>query len=64
MTYLKDLKNNKECTNKKLNSSNLEKILKVFGIRKPGSEYKKKIQKILNSYTEDFKVFFCYKQSR
>ena len=64
MTYLKDLKNNKECTNKKLNSSNLEKILKVFGIRKPGSKYKKKIQKFLNSYTEDFKVFFCYKQSR
>ena len=49
MTYLKDLKNNKECTNKKLNSSNLEKILKVFGIRKPGSKYKKKIQKFLNS---------------
>ena len=52
------INNSKECTNEKLVSSNFKNILKVLYIGKPSIEYKKKLEKLLNNYIEDFKVIF------
>ena len=54
----RSINNNKEFTDEKLNSSNFKNILKVPYIGKPSSEYKKKLEKLLNNYIEDFKVIF------
>ena len=54
----RSIKNNKEWTNEKPNSSNFKNILKVTYIGKPSSEYKKKLERLLNNYIEDFKVTF------
>ena len=56
--------NSKECTNEKLNSSNFKNILKVPYIGKPSIEYKKKLEKLLNIYIENFTVIFYHKQNR
>ena len=54
----RSINNNRECTNKKLNNTNFKNILKEPYIGKPGSECKKKLEKLLNSYIEDFKNIF------
>ena len=49
---------NKDHTNKKLSNSDFKNIIKVPYIGKPSNEYKKKLEKLLNNYIEDFKVIF------
>ena len=56
--------NSKECTNEKLDCSNFKNILKVSYIGKPSIEYKKKLEKLLNIYIENFTVIFYHKQNR
>ena len=49
---------NKDCTKKKLSSSDFINIIKVPYIGKASSDYRKKLEKLLIDYIEDFKVIF------
>ena len=49
---------NKDCTKKKLSSSDFKNIVKIPYIGKASNEYKKKLEKLLINYIEDFKVIF------
>ena len=49
---------NKDCTKQKLSSSDFKNIVKVPYLGKPSNEYKKKLEKLLNNYIDDFKVIF------
>ena len=49
---------NKDCTKKKLSSLEFKNIVKVPFIGKASNEYKKKLEKLLNNYIENFKVIF------
>ena len=49
---------NKDCTKQKLSNSDFKNVVKVPYIGKPSIEYKKKLEKLLNNYIEEFKVIF------
>ena len=51
-------RNNNNCHNEKLKSSEFRNIIRVPYIGKPSMDYKKKLEKLMRSYVEDFKVIF------
>ena len=50
--------NNSNCHNEKLKTSDFRNIIKVHYIGKPSIDYKKKLEKLMRNYVEDFK-FVC-----
>ena len=50
--------NNSNCHNEKLKTSDFRNIIKVLYIGKSSIDYKKKLEKLIRNYFEDFSVIF------